>query len=52
MDGVYVYIDGYNFYRGISHAGWLKYGWCNLAQLAKCLSEKAFGRSFPVEAVK
>jgi uncharacterized LabA/DUF88 family protein len=52
MDGVYVYIDGYNFYRGISHPGWLKYGWCNLAKLAKCLSEKAFGRSFLVEEVK
>jgi uncharacterized LabA/DUF88 family protein len=52
MDGVYVYIDGYNFYRGISHPGWLKYGWCNLARLARCLSEKAFGRSFRVEEVK
>jgi hypothetical protein len=52
MDGVYVYIDGYNFYWGISHPGWLKYGWCNFAQLARCLSEKAFGRSFQVEEVK
>lgn len=52
MDGVFVYIDGYNFYRGISHPGWLKYGWCNFVQLAKCLSEKAFGRSFQVEEVK
>jgi uncharacterized LabA/DUF88 family protein len=52
VDGVFVYIDGYNFYRGISHPGWLKYGWCNFVQLAKCLSEKAFGRSFQVEEVK
>ncbi len=52
MEGVYVYIDGYNFYRGISHPGWLRYGWCNFVQLAKCLSEKAFGRSFQVEEVK
>ncbi len=52
MDGVYVYIDGYNFYCGISHPGWLKYGWCNFAQLAERLSEKTFGRSFPVKEVK
>lgn len=47
-----VYIDGYNFYRGISRPGWLKYGWCNFVQLAKRLSEKTFGRSFQVEEVK
>lgn len=52
MNGVYVYIDGFNFYRGISHPGWLRYGWCNFVKLAACLSERAFGSSFPVEAVK
>jgi uncharacterized LabA/DUF88 family protein len=52
MNGVYVYIDGYNFYAGINHRGWLKYGWCNFMQLAERLSKKAFGSSFEIEEVK
>ncbi len=52
MDDVYVYIDGYNFYRGIDHPGWLKYGWCNFLELAKCLSGGVFGLSSPVREVK
>lgn len=52
MNGVYVYIDGYNFYRGISHPGWLRYGWCDFIQLSKCLSARAFGNSLSVESVK
>jgi uncharacterized LabA/DUF88 family protein len=52
MSGVHVYIDGYNFYCGINHPGWLKYGWCNFSKLAKRLAERAFGSLFPVEEVK
>jgi hypothetical protein len=52
MNGVYLYIDGYNFYVGINHPGWLKYGWCNFSRLAKCLTERAFGSSVSVDAVK
>jgi len=52
MSGVYVYIDGYNFYCGINRPGWLKYGWCNFSKLSKRLAERAFGSSFPVDEVK
>ncbi len=52
MGGVYSYIDGYNFYAGINHRGWLKYGWCNFTQLAKHLSNRAYGSSFEIEEVK
>jgi predicted nuclease of predicted toxin-antitoxin system len=52
MDSVYVYIDGYNFYHGINHPGWLKYGWCDFVQLSRRLSDKAFGHLFQVEVVK
>jgi uncharacterized LabA/DUF88 family protein len=52
MSGVYVYIDGYNFYYGINKPGWLKYGWCNFSKLAKRFAERAFGSSFPVDEVK
>jgi len=43
MSGVYVYIDGYNFYCGINQPGWLKYGWCNFVHLANRLTRAAFG---------
>ncbi len=34
MSKVGVYIDGYNFYAGINHPGWLELGWCNFLRLA------------------
>lgn len=52
MDNVYVYVDGYNFYCGINHPGWLKYGWCDFTKLAARLAERAFGAGCRVEAVK
>jgi uncharacterized LabA/DUF88 family protein len=52
MPGVYVYIDGYNFYCGINQKGWLKYGWCNFSKLAEHLAQVAFGSSCAVGEVK
>jgi uncharacterized LabA/DUF88 family protein len=52
MNGVHVYVDGYNSYCGINQRGWLKYGWCNFSKLAKRLAERAFGSSLPVDEVK
>jgi uncharacterized LabA/DUF88 family protein len=52
MSGVYVYIDGYNFYCGINQRGWLKYGWCNFSKLSKRLAERAWGSQFHVDEVK